>query len=94
MLCWCTRESRETPFHLAVFLAFVNAYSSKGVVRVAEALSTMKFLALCFIILVGLSKLFTGSLQVFAAHFATGYSVDAGTVFVALYAANWAYEGW
>lgn len=75
-------------------LAFINACSSKGVVRVAEWLSTVKFLALWFIIFIGLSKLFTGNQTVFAAHMASGFSVSTGTFFVALYAVNWAYEGW
>lgn len=75
-------------------LAFINACSSKGVVRVAEWLSTVKFLALWFIILVGLSKLFTGSVLVFSSHMVAGYNVSVGTFFIALYAANWAYEGW
>ena len=62
--------------------------------RVAEWLSTVKFLALWFIILVGMSKLFTGNEGSFGAHMASGWDISTGTFFFALYAANWAYEGW
>lgn len=83
---------------LAVILALINSFSPKGVVRVAEALSSVKFLALLFIAVLGLYKIIATNGTIFVENSANlgtySWNVYLVHFFLAIYAANWAYDGW
>ena len=67
-------------------------------VRVAEALSSVKFLALLFITVLGLYKIIVTEGKIFVENSAkigdASWDVHTVNFFLAIYAANWAYDGW
>ena len=85
-------------FSPAVILALINSFSPKGVVRIAEALSSVKFLALLFITVLGLYKIIVTKGDIFVRNARTfendSWDVHLVQFFLAIYAANWAYDGW
>ena len=77
-----------------VMLALVNIFSSKGVVRLMQVVSSLKFVAIVFIIILGCVKLFSGQSRFIGASLALGVHFDIVKFVLAMYAAFWAYEGW
>jgi amino acid transporter len=77
-----------------ICLGILNCYSQKETVRVMNLLTVTKFGALLMIMIIGAIWIFSGKAYMLGPSLANGFTSDIGSIFISLYSAFWAYEGW